>query len=255
MPVQGPYAAFLPQFPDEKNWARSLWGVGGELRQSCPRKQTWKSIVSAALVGGRALQTFRAPAVRARCGTRGSALTGPWGWTCCLSVLNRDPARGPASFPEARSSARWAAEGAPKPATVPGYRTQRPGRHSAAVPVKRAGLAGKTLPWPLLVTYLSRHALSGGASEYLNIRYEIAQELGCLYSGIFCWGGFWPSKGQKGNAFCWLCIVVSGEAFKYMGVLWYSKHAEIHSAFTKNPEVYRGRSPCCYHTALDGQQL
>lgn len=49
--------------------------------------------------------------------------------------------------------------------------------------------------------------------------------------------------------------LLSGEAFKYMGVLWYSKHAEIHSAFTKNPEVYCGSSPCCYHTVLDDRQL
>lgn len=62
-------------------------------------------------------------------------------------------------------------------------------------------------------------------------------------------------KGQKGNAFCWLCIVVSGEAFKYMDVLWYSKHAEIHSTFTKNREVFCGSSPCSYHTVLDEQQL
>lgn len=183
----------------------------------------------------------------------GSSREAEWRWL--LSVLNRDPARAPGLVPCRLAGLRAGRQRAlqNKPPCL-GHRTQQPNRHKAAVPVKRASLAGKTLPWPLLVTYLSRHALSGRASEYLNIRYETAQELGCLYSSIFCCGGFWPSKGQKGNAFCWLCIVVSGEAFKYMSVLWYSKHAEIHSAFTKNPEVYRGSSPC-YHTVLDEQQL
>lgn len=135
--------------------------------------------------------------------------------------------------------------------------TEQLRRNKSAFPVRRASLAGKTLPWPLVVTYLSRQALSGRTSEYLNIRYEIAQEPGSLYSGMFCWGGFWPSKGHKGSAFCWLCIVVLGEAFKYMSLLWYSKHAEIHSAFMKKQvcRVQCSSFPCYCCILLDEQQL
>lgn len=49
---------FLLQIPDEKNWARALWDVGAELRCSCLRKQTSKSVVCAALIGGGAFQTY-----------------------------------------------------------------------------------------------------------------------------------------------------------------------------------------------------
>lgn len=131
-----------------------------------------------------------------------------WRWP--LSVRNRDPAHVPSLVPCRLAGLRTGRQRAlqNKPPCL-GHRTEHLSRHKSAFPVKRASLAGKTLPWPLVVTYLSRHALSGRASEHRNIRYEIAQEPGSLYFGIFCWGGFWPSKGQKGNVFCWLCIVVS----------------------------------------------